>query len=100
MKKIHISEEQLNELKSKLAETYDVDVTRDLEAGKTPQQVVADKTAKNPNLSSDAKSGEVSFCFNPNGVDESKTITKRQIKEAKIENLRKNSVRFSKKDLK
>lgn len=99
MRKIHISEEQLNELRSKLAETYTVDVTADLEAGKTPQQVVATKKAENPNLGNDANSGEATFGFNPNGIDESKTITKRQIKEAKIANLRKNSIRFSKRDI-
>ncbi len=99
MRKIHISEEQLNELRSKLAETYTVDVTADLEAGQTPQQVVANKKAKNPNLGNDANSGEATFGFNPNGIDESKTITKRQIKEAKIANLKKNSIRFSKRDI-
>lgn len=99
MRKIHISEEQLSELRDRLAETYTVDVTADLEAGKTPQQVIATKKAENPSLGNDANSGEVTFGFNPNGIDESKTITKRQIKEAKIANLRKNSIRFSKRDI-
>lgn len=99
MRKIHISEQQLNELRQKLSETYNVDITSDLEAGKTPQNVVAQKKAENPSLSNDASSGEVTFSFNPNGIDESKTITKRQIKEAKIANLKKNSVRFSKSDI-
>ena len=101
MRKIHISEQQLTELKQKLSETYNVDITPELEAGKTPQNIVSQKKAENPSLSSDANSGEVAFSFNPNGIDESvKPVTKRQIKEARIENLKKNSIRFSKKDLK
>ena len=99
MKKIHITEEQLAELKKKLTEVYDVDVTDKLEGGKTPTQVVSDMTAENPNLSNDANSGEVKFTFNPKGIDEDKFVTKRQIREAKIKKLQENSVRYTKKDL-
>ena len=103
MKKIHITESQLGELRKRLTEVYDVDVTDKLEAGKTPSQVVSDMKAKNPNLNNDATSGEVKFTFNPNGIDEEKEgkpITKKAIKEAKIKRLQENSVRYTKKDLK
>lgn len=70
MKKVHITEEQLNYIKKRLTETYTVDVTDRLEAGKSPSQVVSDMTAKNPSLSNDASSGEVNFAFNPKGIDE------------------------------
>lgn len=103
MKKVHITESQLNELRKKLAEVYNVDVTDKIEAGKTPSQVVSDMTAENPNLNNDANSGEVRFTFNPKGIDEEenvKPITKKAIKEAKIKHLQENSYRFVKKDLK
>lgn len=103
MKKIHITESQLNELKEKLMETYDVNITDELEGGKTPSQVVSDMKAQNPSLNSDANSGEVTFSFNPNGIDEekgAKPVTKRQIKEAKIKKLQENSVVYKKRDLK
>ena len=103
MKKIHITESQLGELRKRLTEVYDVDVTDKLEAGKTPTQVVSDMTAENPNLNNDASSGEVKFTFNPKGIDEEedvKPITKKAIKEAKIKKLQENCVRYTKKDLK
>ncbi|MBP5456047.1 MAG: hypothetical protein J6Y37_06070 [Paludibacteraceae bacterium] len=103
MKKIHITENQLKELRKKITESYDVDITDDLERGKkSPSQVVSQKKAENPNLSSDANNGEVKFSFDPNGIDEekvAKTVTKREIKEAKVKKLQENSVMFTKKDL-
>ena len=99
MKKIHITEAQLEELRKKLTETYNVDVTPDIEAGKTASQIVTDKKSKNPSLSSDISRGEVSFTFNPDGIDEGKAYTKRGIKEAKLKKLQENCVVFKKSDL-
>lgn len=100
MRKIHITESQLEELRKKLTEAYNVDITQDLEQGKTPQQIVANKKAENPNLNNDANSGEVSFTFNPNGIDEGTCFTKGSIKKAKIKNLQENSTMYIKKNLK
>ena len=43
---------------------------------------------------------EMSAVVNGSALKEGKHLTKKQIKEAKIANLKKNSIRFSKRDLK
>lgn len=128
MKKIHITEAQLNYIKSKLTEAVAVDATKEVEAkGGNVNAAWQDMKSKNPSLSQQADDGEVSISVNPKGIDEGvyesnrqdndrseeseymenmgnvnelRKFTKRQIKEAKIRKLRKSCERFTKKDLK
>lgn len=101
MRKIHITEAQLNELKKKLSEAFTVDGTKEVEqANGNMRTAWTNIKAKNPQLSQQANNGEVNLSVNPTGIDESNIYTKKQIKEAKLKNLRKNSVSFKKSDLK
>ena len=100
MRKIHITEAQLNELKKKLEEAYTIDGTKETEeANGNVKTAWNNIKAKNPQLSQQADSGEVNIAVNPTGIDEGKSYTKRQIKEAKLKALRENSVMFKKSDL-
>lgn len=103
MKKIHITEGQLNYIKSRMTEAYTVDLTKETEAANGNVKTAWDReTSKNPTLRQQAQQGEVNAVVNPEGIDEEmegKAFTKRQIKEAKIKKLQENSVVFRKKDL-
>ena len=102
MRKIHITEAQLECLKKRLSEVINQDVTAQIEKGETPQQISNEFSQKNPNVPKD----EVQFTYNQAAMDEeveecgAKCFTKKQIKEAKIKKLQENSVRYTKKDLK
>lgn len=103
MKKIHITEAQLECLRKKLSEAITVDATKEVEA-KSGNVAAAwnDMKTKNPTLQQQASGGELSLSVNPEGIDEEengKPITKKQIKEAKIKKLRENSEVFKKSDL-
>lgn len=100
MRKIHITESQLEELKAKLSEAYTIDGTKETEAAGGNVKTAWDNIkSKNPQLSQQADNGEVNIAVNPIGIDEGKSYTKRQIKEAKLRFLRENSVVFKKSDL-
>ena len=100
MRKIHITEAQLNELKQRLEEAFNVDATKDTEAAGGNVKTAWDNIkSKNPALSQQADNGEVNLSVNPTGIDEGKSYTKRQINEAKLKNLRENSVMFKKSDI-
>ncbi|MBP5724626.1 MAG: hypothetical protein J6X18_13770 [Bacteroidales bacterium] len=71
MKKIHITEAQLNYIKSKLTEAVAVDATKEVEAkGGNVNAAWQDMKSKNPSLSQQADDGEVSISVNPKGIDE------------------------------
>lgn len=100
MKKIHITEAQLNELKKKLSEAFTVDGTKEVEQANGDMKTAWNNIkSKNPQLSQQADSGELNVSVNPSGIDEAKSYTKKQIKEAKLKKLQENSVVFKKSDL-
>ena len=66
MKKIHITESQLNYIKQKLTEIVNQEVSKEIEQGKTPQQISTEFSQKNPNIPRD----EVNFTFNQASMDE------------------------------
>ena len=109
MKKVHITEEQLNELKNTLSVTPDntsnMDNTQRAELGKNI-------AANNPNTSVYVDGIEVNATSNPSDVAQnsrenaqsilanvSEATTKRQIREAKINRLKSNCIAFKKKDI-
>ena len=101
MRKIHITESQLNELRKKLSEAFTVDGTKEVEQANGDMRTAWNNIkSKNPQLNQQANSGEVNVSVNPTGIDESKAYTKKQIKEAKLKALQENSVVFKKSDLK
>lgn len=112
MRKIHITESQLKELKKKINEAYTVDATQELEQNGGNAKKAADTLfAKNPTLKSDADKGEANVGFNPTALEEDccednacsmkgKSYTKKQIKEAKLRKLKENCTIIKKKDIK
>ena len=78
-----------------MTEIVNQEVSKEVEQGKTPQQISTEFSQKNPNIPKD----EVNFTFNQAAMDEGECITKRQIREAKIKKLQENCVRYTKKDL-
>ena len=101
MKKIHITEAQMKALKDKLSEAVTVDATSEVEqANGNVSTAWNNMKTKNPMLDQQAKNGEVTVGVNPEGIDEGKTVTKRQIKEAKIRKMQNESVCIKKKDIK
>ena len=66
MKKIHITESQLNYIRQKLTEIVNQEVSKEIEQGKTPQQISTEFSQKNPNIPRD----EVNFTFNQASMDE------------------------------
>lgn len=107
MKRIHITESQLESLRQRLSEAMTVDATKETEAkGGNIGAAWQDMKSKNPSLDQQASDGEVTLSVNPKGVDEEvemaedRKFTKRQIKEAKLKKLRKSCERFTKRDLK
>lgn len=116
MKKIHITEAQLKYCAQKLKEAYTVDATQELEqTGNNAKRAADNIMAKNPNLKSDASRGEANISFDPNALSEGlnekgesedyhavmegKIFTKREIKEARLENLKKSCKVIKKKDI-
>lgn len=103
MKKIHITEAQLEELKKKLNE-INLNGDENLNATNGNVTDAAKQTiqnAKDDGLNVDNSATQVSFghdALKQNSVCES--YTKKQIKEAKLKKLRENCVKFTKKDLK
>lgn len=104
MKKIHITEEQLENLKQKLNEiNLNGDEALNSSNGNATEAVRATiDNAKKDGVPVDNSATSVSFthdAMKQNGVCESKAFTKRQIKEAKLKHLQENSVIFKKSDL-
>jgi len=103
MRKIHITEEQLNCLKKKLSEqdSYNIDVTKNIEdAGGNAKTAISNLSSSNPQQSADLKSGKATATFNADAVTmEGKLYTKKQIKEAKLEKLKKSCKVIKKKDI-
>ena len=101
MRKIHITESQLSNLKKMLSEATPVDATDatndnngNIAAG------IRQLQQTNPALKNNA-----TYTVNPDGLknmEESSSVsfTKKQIKEEKIKRLRENSVVYKKKNLK
>lgn len=107
MRTIHITESQLNALKKALMEqnnTYTIDLTKELEKHDGQiKNAITDVTASNPSLSNDMKNGRALVGANPESITSESTnkfFTKRQIKEAKVNNKKRNSVVYRKKDIK
>ena len=103
MRKIHISEEQFNCLRKKLDEiNLNGDEALNAANGNASQAArTVIQGAKDDGVSTDNSATSVSFsndALKQNGVYET-SITKKTIKEAKIANLKKNSIRFSKRDI-
>lgn len=102
MRKIHITEAQLAYCVKNLHEAYTVDATSELEqTGNNAKTAANNLMAKNPNLKNDADRGEANISFNPEALSEmeGKLFTKKQIKEAKLENLKKSCTIIKKKDI-
>lgn len=104
MRKIHITESQLNELKQRLNE---LNLNGD-ENLNTSNGNVTDATRKTLDSAKDdgvnVNDAGVSVSYSQgalkqNGVYEGKSYTKKQIKEAKLKKLQENSVAFKKSDL-
>lgn len=104
MRKIHITEKQCEELKKSLLE-INLNGDEQLNSSNGNATDAAKKTiqnAKDDGVSVDNSATSVSFsndALKQNGISESSYITKKQIKEAKIKQLRENSVVFKKSDL-
>ena len=103
MRKIHITEEQLNAIKKSIEEEYSVDATQKLsDNGNNAKTAAQELQAENPTLASDLKTGKATMTYNPTGLKEGeyKSFTKKQIKEARVKYLKENSVVFKKKYIK
>lgn len=109
MKKIHITESQLEYLRKKLSESITVDATKETEEANGNINTAWQRMkSSNPVLSQQSQKGEITLGVNPDGVDsvhesadiDGKTITKRQIKEAKIKKLQENCDVYLKKNIK
>lgn len=105
MKKIHITEAQLEELKTKLNElSLNGDENLNTSNGNvTDATKKTIQSAKDDGVNVDNAGVTVGFSQNAlkqNGVAEGKLFTKKQIKEAKLQKLRESSTRYTKKDLK
>jgi len=103
MRKIHITEEQLNCLKKKLTEqdSYNIDMTKNIEdAGGNAKTAVSNFASSNPQQGTDLKSGKATATFNADAITAEGTLyTKKQIKEARLANLKKNCKVIKKKDI-
>ena len=104
MRKIHITESQLAELKKKLEESVlsgdEALNTSNGNATDAARQTI--QNAKDDGIQVDNTSTSVSFshdALKQNNVCEGKGYTKKQIKQAKIKALQENSIIFKKKDL-
>lgn len=105
MKKIHITESQLNYLKSKINETTSDEIT--IDAQPEPNGSVTTQGLKTQYNDAKTKVGSgtnvkisVDGADLKEGVDETRMFTKKQIQEARIANLRKNCTVYKKKNLK
>ena len=104
MRKIHITEEQLDGLKRALNE---INLSGDeaLNANNGNATAAARQTiqnAKKDGVAVDNSATSVSFsqdAMKRNGISEGTAYTKKQIKDAKVKALRENSVAFKKSDL-
>lgn len=105
MKKIHITESQLAELKTKLNE-LNLNGDENLNTSNGNVTDATKKTiqnAKDDGVNVDNAGVTVGFsqgALKQNGVSEGKLFTKKQIKEAKLQKLRESSTKYVKKDLK
>jgi len=104
MRKIHITEAQLDALKQKLNEiNLNGDEALNSSNGNATNAIrTTIDNAKKDGVSVDNSATSVSFthdAMKQNGVCEGKSYTKRQIKEAKLKALQENSVMFKKSDL-
>lgn len=105
MKKIHITESQLSDLKKRLNE-LNLNGDENLNASNGNVTDAAKKTiqnAKDDGVNVDNAGVSVGFsqgALKQNGVSEGKLFTKKQIKEAKLQKLRESSTKYTKKDLK
>ena len=105
MKKIHITEAQLEALKQKLNEiNLNGDEALNTSNGNATNAIrTTIDNAKKDGVSVDNSATSVSFthdAMKQNGVCESNVFTKRGIKEAKLKKLQENSIVFKKSDLK
>ena len=66
MRKIHITEEQLNAIKKSIEEEYSVDATQKLsDNGNNAKTAAQELQAENPTLASDLKTGKATMTYNP-----------------------------------
>jgi hypothetical protein len=104
MKKIHITEAQLNALKKKLNE-LNLSGDENLNAANgnvTDATKTTLQNAKDDGVNVDNAGVTVGFsqsALKQNGVSEGKLFTKKQIKEAKLAKLRNECKKYTKKDL-
>ena len=101
MRKIHITEEQLDALKKRIEESNDeltIDAQPDSNGSITTQGL------KNQYNDAKSKVGSANVKLSVDGADltegEYKSFTKKQIKEARLKYLKENSVVFKKKNIK
>ena len=102
MKKIHITESQVKELKKKLAEEEKDEITVDAHPNSSGQITTQDLSQQYQAAKKNVTGARVALKVDGSDLTESKDsvhFTKRQIKEAKIKKLQENSVVFRKKDL-
>lgn len=102
MKKIHITESQVKELKKKLAEEENDEITVDAHPNASGQITTQDLSQQYQAAKKNVTGARVALKVDGSDLTESKDsvhFTKRQIKEAKIKKLQENSVVFRKKDL-
>lgn len=122
MKKIHITESQLQYIKKRLTEQGETDeVVVDAHAGASGKLTTQDLTQQYNNAQKHVTNANVAMKVDGtdlkedvaeleqdvdrdsneySDVMEKKIITKKQIKEAKLRNLRENCIRITKKNLK
>lgn len=103
MRKIHISESQLNYLLKHLNEADEVELAGNVEQGKTLNQCAIDATKKATANGVPANKTKVVFSgqeLKDNNITESNQIyTKRELKEARKAKLIKESKSYTKKDI-
>ena len=95
MKKIHITEEQLTELKKNLEEQQD-ELT--IDAQPDPNGTVSTQGLKTQYNKAKAMAGTPNIKLSVDGSDltEGKIFTKKQIKEARLRYLKENSILYKK----
>lgn len=97
MKKIHITEKQLNALKKQLTEqdSYTIDLTKDIEqAGGNIKNAITQLSSTNPQQGSDLKNGKATATFNTDAVvaedcnsinnNITRVVTKKELKKKRL----------------
>lgn len=103
MKKIHITESQVEELRKRLAEEENDEITVDAQPDANGKVTTQGLTQQYQTAKKNVTGARVAMKVDGSDLLESEDsayITKRQIKEAKIKKLRENCVKFKKSDLK